>query len=180
MNSITSIEQLITTLDDCDPSDYIKIANSMRIPLSQFNTYATWKEDGYARNCIERTDKYELVLLCWNEGDKTPIHGHDNQKCWVYQVDGSTSEIRYKEKPCGTLEECNKMDLSTGKLSFMVDDMGYHSLENNSKGRSMTLHLYISPIDKCKVFDDCDENFVLKSMKYDTLRGQKIDYVINN
>lgn len=171
MNRIESLNELIETLEDCEPEDYVKLAKHMSIPKSDFEKYAHWKPDGYCRNCIERTDTYELVLICWNPGDETPKHGHSDQRCWVYQVEGKINEVRYKVSESGSLEACNELELSPGRLTYMEDSMGYHSLKNHSNDRSMTLHLYISPIDSCKVFDATEESFIVKELKYDSYKG---------
>jgi cysteine dioxygenase len=170
MNQITSLPELIETLNECDPQDYVKIAANMNLPKDEFEDYAFWNDDCYARNCIERTDVFELILICWKPGDETPVHGHDEQKCWIYQVDGNMYEERFQEED-GELVSCNQMVLSPGRLSYMEDGMGYHSLENKSSDDSMTLHLYISPIDCCQVFDPSEEEFCEKELKYDSFKG---------
>ncbi|MEM7086657.1 MAG: cysteine dioxygenase family protein [Bacteroidota bacterium] len=171
MNCIESLNELIETLEDCDPEDYVKLAKNMSIPKSDFEKYAHWKPDGYCRNCIERTDTYELILICWNPGDETPIHCHSEQRCWVYQVEGKIHEERYRADDSGVLVPCNQMELHPGRLTYMEDSMGYHTLRNHSDEKSMTLHLYISPIDSCKVFGDTEESFKVKELKYDSYKG---------
>jgi len=171
MNRIESLNELIETLDDCDPEDYAKLAKHMSIPRSDFEKYAHWKPDGYCRNCIERTDTYELILICWNPGDETPVHCHAEQRCWVYQVEGKLREVRYKADDSRTLVTCNQMELNAGRLTYMEDSMGYHTLQNHSEEKSMSLHLYISPIDSCKVFDDTEDSYEVKELKYDSYKG---------
>lgn len=167
MNRIETLDQLIDVLNQSEPEEYVKVARRMRIPLSEFEKYTFWKEDCYTRNCIERTSVFELILICWNPGDETPIHGHDEQRCWVYQADGEIREIRYDNQ----LAECHRMVLTTGCLSYMEDEMGYHSLKNCTEERAMTLHLYISPIDSCKIYDDDASKFKTKELQYDSFRG---------
>ena len=170
MDPITSLQQLTETLDECDPQDYVKVASNMNIPKEDFEDYAFWNDDCYARNCIERTEVYELILICWKPGDETPVHGHDEQKCWIYQVDGNMHEERFQEED-GKLVSCNQLELSPGKLSYMDDNMGFHSIENKSSKNAMSLHLYISPIDYCQVFDPSEEGFCEKELKYDSYKG---------
>jgi cysteine dioxygenase len=170
MDPITSLQQLIDTLDECDPQDYVKVASKMNIPKKDFEDYIFWNDDSYARNCIERTEVYELILICWKPGDKTAVHGHDDQKCWVYQVDGAIHEERFKEKD-GALVSCHNMPLTPGKLSYMEDNMGFHCIDNRSNENAMSLHLYISPIDHCQVFNSKEDKFCEKKLKYDSFKG---------
>jgi cysteine dioxygenase len=171
MNNIQSLEELIENLDHSDPSNQSTIIKQMDIPISDFEAYASWDKKGYTRNCINRTKKYELILLCWKKGDATPIHGHDGKKCWVYQIKGQMTEVRYEKNESSDLVETNRMQLNPGKLTFMNGAMGYHKLNNNTNGRAMTLHVYVSPITSCEVFNAKEETFERKELVYDTMDG---------
>ncbi len=172
-SSITTIEQLITSFDDAEPSEQVGILKRIDIPVSDFAQYATWTEDGYTRNCIARRDGFEFILLCWEPGATTPIHGHGGQDCWVYQVDGSVRERRYQESN-GAFETTNDMTLNAGGLCYMHDRMGYHSLSNEADKRSMTLHVYANPIDRCEVFNEDRDCFETVEMQYDTIEGNVV------
>lgn len=169
MDSVQSLKELIECLNHAAPSHQGKILKQMNIPISDFEAYASWDKEGYSRNCLHRTNEYELILLCWNKGDVTPIHGHDGQKCWVYQIKGQISEIRYANDASGQLVETNKTQLNPGQLSFMNEAMGYHKLTNDTDGRAMTLHVYVSPINSCEVFNAESNAFVVKELEYDTV-----------
>lgn len=166
---VESLEALIQKLNQSDTSDHGKIIKQINIPISDFEAYASWSGDGYTRNSIHRNDDYELILLCWNKGDSTPIHGHDGQNCWVYQIEGQISEIRYEKFDNGNLLETNRMQMSPGKLSFMNNAMGYHKLKNDTVGRAMTLHAYVLPIDRCEYYCDDEKAFKSKELEYDTV-----------
>jgi len=173
MDTITSLNRLTEVLQQSNAEDYVKIAKNMSIPVSDFTQYAYWKEDGYARNCIIKTAAFELILICWKEGDSTPIHGHNNQKCWVYLVDGNMTEIRYQKDDQENLTECNKMQISAGNLTYMHDNMGYHLLKNALEKKAMTLHLYMKPVESCEVFNPNKNCFETKELCFDTVDGEK-------
>jgi cysteine dioxygenase len=177
MDCIDTLEELVEKLDDSNPENHGRIIKKMNIPISEFEEYASWNKEGYTRNCINRTTNYELILLCWKKGDVTPIHSHDGQKCWVYQVQGKVTEVRYEENIAGELIETNRMQLNPGKLTFMNDNMGYHKLNNDTDGRAMTLHVYVSPINSCEVFNPNKEVFEYKKLKYDTHNGISLSKV---
>lgn len=174
MDSIESLEELVEKLNHSNSSNHGKIIKQMNVPISDFETYASWNKKGYTRNCIHRTDEYELILLCWKKGDTTPIHGHDGQNCWVYQLEGQITEFRYEKSGLGNLIETNRMQLIPGKLSFMNNAMGYHKLKNDTNGRAMTLHVYVSPISSCEVYNDKKLTFELKELEYDTINRMNL------
>ena len=173
MQKITTIEQLIESFDDADPSEQVSVLKSIEIPTSEFEHYATWNEDGYTRNCIARKDDFEFILLCWSEGAATPIHGHAGQDCWVYQVAGEVRERRYKEADYG-FELVNEAVLNPGRITYMHDRMGYHTIENISNSGAMTLHVYANPIDRCKVYNEETSEFEIKEMEYDSIDGELV------
>ncbi len=169
MNSIKTIEALAEELDNAKKSEQAKIISRLELNAAAFREYATWSNEGYTRNCVARTDDYELLLLCWDKEAETPIHGHGGQDCWVYQIAGTVEEIRVKEDENGDLKETHRMSLSEGKISYMHDRMGFHKIRNPFNQRAMTLHIYAKPIDACRVFDPKNEEFKIKEMEYDTV-----------
>lgn len=174
MNHIISVEQLAETLDEINPIEHAKVMKRIKIGANEMKHYVTWSQQGYTRNCLARTEKYELILLCWDIGAKAPIHGHGGEDCWVYQIQGTVEEIRF-EQEAGILKEKNRMVLTPGKLTYMNDRMGYHSIGNVSNQRAITLHIYASPIDSCKVYNDQKDCFELKEMSYHTYKGMEVE-----
>ena len=169
MQTINSITEFIEKLDGSEIKSFPKIIKSLEIPFSEFEKYATWNKERYTRNCIARTNNFELILLCWNKNQETPIHEHGGQKCWVYQVNGEVAEYRYQKEKTGELTETSKANLTSGNITYMDARMGYHSLKNTYNNRCMTLHIYVSPIDSCEVFCEDDETFMTKELKYDSI-----------
>lgn len=174
MNPIATVDQLAEILDDIEPLERARTMKRIAISADELTQYATWMEGGYTRNCLARTDQYELILLCWDIGAQAPIHSHGGEDCWVYQIHGTVEEVRFVEKD-GKLIEKNRMVLSPGKLTYMNDMMGYHSIGNISDHRAMTLHIYASPIDACKVYNDQKDCFEIKEMSYHTFKGVEVE-----
>ena len=177
MNPILTVDQLTETLDNADPEDYSKIMKRIRIGANNLDAYKTWTDQCYTRNCLARTDQYELILLCWDIGASAPIHGHGGEDCWVYQIQGTIEEKRYEEDQ-GCLKVTNQMILTPGKLTYMNDKMGYHSIGNISDQRAMTLHIYTSPIDSCKVYNASKDCFEMKEMSYHTYKGNEVGTLV--
>ena len=170
---IDSIEELVKILPSCNAKDFVDLASRLNIPKEAFEPYATWSKEKYTRNCIDRGEGYELLLLCWEEGLETPIHCHGGEECWVLMVEGTIKETRVKEQNESLIVE-NKETLEEGGISYMNDSMGFHSLQNLKQGRSMSLHLYMNPIDQCRVYDEDKEDFVVKDLQYDTYKGEPV------
>ncbi|MAT90283.1 MAG: hypothetical protein CMC35_06280 [Flavobacteriaceae bacterium] len=167
MTPITTIEQLVECFEEAAPSEQVHILKRAQIPLSEFEAYASWESANYTRNCIARRDQFEFILLCWEKGVKTGIHDHAGQNCWVCQLQGTLSEVRFEDIN-GSLKPCYEGSLEPGSMSYMDDSMGYHLLENASEERAMTLHVYVNPIDSCQVYNEETASFETSEMEYHT------------
>ena len=166
MTDINTISNLIKQFDEAPDEELASVLKRINIPIDEFENYASWSKNSYTRNCIARTDDFEFILICWDTNAKTAIHGHDGQDCWVHQVSGKITETRYKNGQDGMTEYVSR-DLEKGKMVYMTDKMGFHEIENTSGTRAMTLHVYASPIDECKVVTE-DGDIEVRELSYDT------------
>lgn len=172
---IESLTELATSLAEGERITYSDIFHSIELPLVAFEHCCSWSDETYTRNCIFENEKFELILLCWEKGQFTPIHDHGGEECWVKVVQGELREVIYKENAAGELNEVKSTISKAGEISYMVDFIGYHSLENLSDRRSMSLHLYAKPIRNCNIFDENSNKFVNKDLIYDTVvKGHKL------
>jgi cysteine dioxygenase len=164
-----SINELVTSLSEGERTTFHDIISSVEIPSSAFENCASWSKDSYTRNCIFDDEKYELILLCWEPGQITPIHDHGGEECWVRVIEGEFREKIFKMDDSGELQTIKSSTSKAGDISYMVDFMGCHSLENLSSTRSMSLHLYAKPIRNCNIFDVDSNEFVRRELEYDTV-----------
>lgn len=167
--NILSINDLVTALSEGERTTYNSIIRSIDIPTSEFENFCSWSDDCYTRNCIIENDKFELILLCWEPGQKTPIHDHGGEECWVRAVRGEFEEVIYKmddnDEP-----QLVKSDISkTNDITYMIDFMGFHSLQNISDERSMSLHLYAKPIKTCNSYDEATGKIIHRELSYSTV-----------
>jgi len=176
LDTITSLKQLREALPHCSGQEYVKIADQMEIPVSDFEPFAFFNEEHYTRNCIDRTDDYELLLLCWEPGQVTPIHGHGGEECWVYDLQGTILEKRQEwNEKAQEIEVIDTTVMSEGQISYMNDHMGFHSLHNTGEDRAMTLHLYMNPIDRCDIYDSEKNDFETRELHYYTHQGELLE-----
>ncbi|MDC1068253.1 cysteine dioxygenase family protein [Candidatus Kapabacteria bacterium] len=176
MEKIKSIDKLIYILENCESSDFHKIPRSIDIPVESFNEFAHFSDQFYTRNCIAKNTDFELLLLCWNPGQKTPIHCHDSQECWVMMIDGELEEDKYSfEENASLPKKINQSQLYGSQISFMSDDLGYHLLGNIKSKKAMSLHLYVNPINKCSTL--CPDTGEIKWIEtsYHSYKGELVN-----
>jgi len=178
--SLETISELIQVLDEEERTKYTTILKSMKLPIAEFEKYATWSDTCYTRNCIEENENFELILICWEKEQITAIHDHGGEECWVYFVAGTFREQVFTQNENGNLKSIKTTDSKPGDVAYMIDFMGFHNLENRSKNRSMSLHLYAKPIKNCNVYDSKENEFTRKELTYDNVEEMHPSTLKNN
>jgi cysteine dioxygenase len=168
--TIESLNDLVSTLSEGERTTYNQIIRSIELSKDDFDGISTWSDQSYTRNCIAENEQFELILLCWEKGQRTAIHDHGGEECWVNIIEGEFKETIYKEDANGELVAVKTHYSEAGNCTYMIDFMGFHSLENISDKRSMSLHLYAKPIRNCQVYNEDTQKFVRKELVYDTVQ----------
>ena len=166
--TLETVQELVTALKEEERTTYTEIIQSLELPASALEPFASWSEECYTRNCIVDTEKFELILICWEKEQFTPIHGHNGEECWVKVIQGEFKETIYQLDEKEELQTIRTSISAEGDSSYMIDFMGFHRLENSANERSMSLHLYAKPIRSCRLFDEDLKKFVRKEMTYTT------------
>ena len=171
VSPLTNVNDLLNALDECSGPEYAEIYHRLNFNSDSFIEFQNWSEDHYTRNCIVRTEDHELILLCWEEGQETSIHSHNDQECWVYNLQGTFTEEFYLLKG-DSLEYTAEQTMQEGENSHISSPSTFHRLINSGKGRAMSLHLYVKPIDECLIYDECKEDLVMVELTYDSVEGK--------
>lgn len=170
MKSPENIQKLIQLLSESSKTHYNSILSNFDFDAVDFNDFESWSTEKYTRNCMYKDSQFELILLCWNEGQETSIHDHDGEDCWVYLLEGNMEEVFYSMDNSNYLREERSTSMIPQQLSFMNDRIGFHKLRNCFKGKSMSLHLYAKPIEQCNFYCETSEQFIEKKLNYDTFK----------
>ncbi len=157
---MNALDNLVEKLCNSSPTmeNHVKILNSSPMPsVEEVEKYTFWQPGVYVRNLIKRTEDFELILFCWDTNSVAPIHNHSAQWCWMSILQGELKEVYYSTQ---SIEERNPKVIKTinhtpSARTFIDDTIGWHSVQNVSQGRSISLNIYNRPIDTCKFY--CQE-----------------------
>lgn len=166
--TIQTIDELVMALSEGERSTYGALLRNMSLSKDEFKAHQSWSSESYTRNCIVENENFELILLCWEGNQMTPIHDHGGEECWVCFIEGDFEEVIYTVEENQDPVIKKKRNVGPGDISYMIDFMGVHSLRNCSEDRAMSLHLYAKPIRSCHVFDEETSAFTSIEMSYDT------------
>ena len=149
--------------------------SSLLLDRDSLEPYCHFIPEHYTRNKVFRGDVFEVILLCWGEGHRTPIHNHDNQLGWLSVQRGMLSLQNFRRVGCAmggpgedpthckagskvpvVLEETSHIDIaSVGAITTVDREDTIHQLANmKAFGEpAISLHIYSRPIDSCVVYD---------------------------
>ena len=175
MKSPDHIQDLINLLSKSSIEDYNTILKTFNFSTIDFKPFESWSSNKYTRNCLCNTEDFELLLLCWEKGQETEIHGHDGEDCWVYLLEGEIEEVFFTLDTSNYLREERSQVLLPKVLSFMNDKIGFHKLKNSDKMRSVSLHLYAKPIKNCRSYDTTTGHFITRQLSYDSFNQTTVE-----
>ncbi len=113
---------------------------------------------GYRRNRVFRDDRFELLVLLWERGARTPIHGHDGQRCWLLPLAGALAATNYAVVDGGRrpghaeVAPRERVRLLPGAIDHRDDEDDVHEVAVDGDF-AVSLHVYARPIDRCLVYD---------------------------
>jgi len=155
--NINNLEHLITELDNCDPSNvdnYLEIMKAVSFDETAVKDHLAWNQTPYTRNSLKKTDNYELVLLCWDAGQESPIHNHTGSDGWVRGLLGEIVESRYTLNDGTEPKLIAETTVKPGMIAHINDQLGIHKLSNKTDKKAASLHLYVSPLAGCETYND--------------------------
>src|SRR5262249_49576071 len=86
-------------------------------------------------------------ILCWKNGQRSPIHDHVGSSCGVRVLRGTMTETRFEFAPNGHVKAVSSRDFEPNSVCGSQDyDM--HQVSNLQAGDAdlVTLHVYSPPL----------------------------------
>lgn len=100
---------------------------------------ATFREDTYCRKIIHQVKDFDVVLIGWMPGQRSPIHNHPTNGCLVYPIQGELREERY----CEELHPISTTTVGVGQYSYIDNGICVHKLGNASEVKpAISVHIY--------------------------------------
>ncbi len=152
---ITTIRELVQQLlRHPDPAAYAETLARYAVPGRDLEPYIRWNARHYTRNCVVRNDDFELLVICYEPGQRTSIHDYDSQTAWVHVVQGEVLEERFDIAPSGAVKLLRESNLKPGAVETLSSGNSIHRFTNQGPGRAVTLNLYAKPMSKWRVYDE--------------------------
>ena len=99
--------------------------------------YLDFPSEGYSRNLVYKSDKFDVYVICWSKNCLSLIHNHPERGCLMKILNGILEEELYNNE----LKKIKHTILLKDDVKYIDDNIGYHRITNNRKP-SISLHIY--------------------------------------
>ncbi len=147
-DSLQALLQYLNRLDGRAPLDELTaMLRDIEIECEDVGPYLKFSERGYTRNLVRAGEWYNLLVLCWKNGQRSPIHDHAGSSCGVRILRGTATETLFELAPNGHVKATFSRDLLPGSVCGSQDS-DIHQVSNLQDGAAdlVTLHVYSPPL----------------------------------
>ena len=123
------------------------------LTLADLADFQSFRADRYVRNLVHAGPAYQALLLCWRNGQRSPIHNHRGSACGVKVLRGTATETVFRRAPNGMVVADHTRHLPPGDICAS-EDADIHQVSNLQAGHAdlVTLHVYSPPLLRMEVF----------------------------
>lgn len=198
MPRIVSVDTLVEKLKLLESSpittgSVLEVLADLQVEDPSIERYGRWSDERYTRHLIHRDELFEVLLLCWKPGQRTPVHTHNGQLGWATIARGTLEVVNYQWHGCDRPENQNVVGIDClaggqnvdvrptgsaravpgGPVATVTKQQSIHQIlcPDDAREPSASLHIYSKPIDSLVGFDLEHRRCARRVLKYDTVRG---------
>jgi cysteine dioxygenase len=171
--TVQTFTEGLTAIPESDftHANVLNFMRKNRVAPDSLEPYTYFSSEHYTRNLICRSPVFELLAICWEIGQKSAIHNHRDQCCWMAMAYGKVQVHNFKliRKDPATrfceLESSSQFVIETDSPQEVDPQEPIHQVLNLHSfcSRAVTLHVYSKPYDTCEVYD-------LRGKRYEDVR----------
>jgi cysteine dioxygenase len=145
-----------------------------QIDCSDVTPFLRFSDRNYQRNLLNAGPWYQAWVLCWKNGQRSPIHNHSGSVCGLRVLRGTLTETRFEFAPNGHVKATESRDFGPGHVIGSADtDM--HQVSNLQAGEAelVTLHVYSPPLEGMRTYSlyDLSRGFEVWEIEFANAAG---------
>jgi cysteine dioxygenase len=152
--SLTDLIQILTADSaGIGPENMDDLLRRLVMPAAEIQQHARFSDLRYARNLVHKTDRFEIMVMCWHSGQRSSIHDHAGSLGGLKILEGELTESLFDKAPNGMIKSLNSVDHSTGAIRVEETSL-IHQISNlqGDNGKSVSLHVYVPPLTRMNVY----------------------------
>jgi cysteine dioxygenase len=123
------------------------------LTLEDVRDFVVFDDEHYRRNLVSIGPWYEILVICWKSGQRSPIHNHARSTCGLKVLGGLCTETVFDHAPCGQVVALHSTNLPAGHVTASQDG-DTHQVSNLQPAGDplVTLHIYSPPLRSMQRF----------------------------
>jgi cysteine dioxygenase len=146
--SLAELFAYLDALTERAPLEALKAElEDLDIDLNDVAEHVKFADKTYRRNPLRGGKWSNVWVLCWRNGQRSPIHDHKGSSCAVRVLEGTMTETLFEFAPNGQIRATFSRDLGVGGVCGS-EDLDIHQVSNLQAGGAdlVTLHVYSPPL----------------------------------
>jgi cysteine dioxygenase len=121
--------------------------SALVVSLDDVQPWLLFGADTYRRNLVHAGPAYQALVLCWRNGQRSPIHDHSGSSCGVRVLAGQAVETVFERTRAGMVYAVRSQVHAPGSVCA-TQDTDIHQVSNlaDDGGDLVTLHVYSPPL----------------------------------
>jgi cysteine dioxygenase len=117
------------------------------VEWNHVSSHIQFSSRGYTRTLVRGGPWYNVLVLCWKNGQRSPIHDHAGSSCAVKILRGIATETSFDYAPNGHVWATGSRQHRPGAV-IGSQDSDLHQISNLQPGDAdlVTLHIYSPPL----------------------------------
>jgi cysteine dioxygenase len=176
--SLCDLLQAVASLkeDELNLENYKRLIQKLDLPQGLIDQHVHFSGEGYARNLICVTPRFEMIVMCWQPGQMSSVHDHLDSFALSYVVKGFLTNIVYER--CDDLSEDDYAEVKPVCTDVLpagswisLDSDGIHKMgcSKDSNEPLVTLHYYARPLREIYYYYPEENRRELKRLVYSLL-----------
>jgi len=140
---------------------------------SSLETFTFFSSEHYTRNLIFKNGVFECLALCWDIGQSSSIHDHNDKLGWIYLASGRLFVQNYHVEERDPIHcTCHLIPTEAAELgadqAYVDREEAVHKLCNLPRfnQRAISVHVYQQPMSQCEVYSLQTGTFEVVQLSY--------------
>ena len=124
-----------------------RLLGDLTISVEDVTRWMRFGEEHYRRNLMHEGPAYQALILCWRNGQRSPIHDHQGSSCGVRVIAGVALETVFERTGSGMVFATRSVEHPAGSVCA-TEDRDIHQVSNLMEDGAdlVTLHVYSPPL----------------------------------
>jgi cysteine dioxygenase len=143
----TLLEELDAWHERIPLSELKRALGEVSIAPGDVRPFVKFGDEGYRRNLLHAGPAYQALVLCWRNGQRSPIHDHRGSSCGVRVLEGTALETVFERARNQMIYAVRSQEMAPGSICA-TQDADIHQVSNlaDDGGDLVTLHVYSPPL----------------------------------